>query len=116
MQVKIDNARLVEFSDSNALYFDCSSDVLGPWFSIDVMTKAGETEMYGFGVARDRNFDLVEHDSMIVYKWKFLGTNTDSDHFFTDCYDSLTPELSRRVIATKIFTGSPKIYKAQYIL
>ena len=59
--------------DFGALYFDCSYDTNGPWFSIDTMTSAGNNLMYGLGVARNNNFAVKKNGYMVLYKWKLLG-------------------------------------------
>ena len=54
--------------------------------------------MYGLGVARDKDFNLVENSFMLIYQWKYLGSAIDDDHWFTGCSGS----SNTRIIVTKL--------------
>lgn len=102
MHALIKDDKLEGYTDYAAHYIDCTAgSSAGPWFSIDTITSSGENTMYGLGVARDRDFNLVANNFMLVYKWKFLDNQTDDDRFFPGCYSEIGLG-NRRIIATKV--------------
>ena len=99
MLPKIVSSKLNENMNLKGIYLDCTVDSgSGPFFSIDVMSSNGPTLMYGLGVARDKDFNLVENSFMLIYQWKYIGILEDNDHWFTGCSET----LNTRIIVTKL--------------